>query len=226
MLLSILFAAPAQTTSIISHLVPGMYATQRDLPSSSESSTVVSLLHFLAIGYPSQSRYMEHLGSVPKAFLSAVPRRWLRDLTCALRQHNFARLERLTTRASALKALRLDPEVDIKSRNSTTEGPANLVLEAMCTLLDSLRARARETAWAVLRSAYRELSCPRPSEAAPSHTRDWLLRSLTLQAVAYKKARDKDDTLLDEWIQQRVSSGELRPKEGVDGRWIVCKAKS
>ena len=38
---------------------------------------------------------------------------------------------------------------------------------------------------------------------------------------------DVDDAkLLDIWIQARVICGELRQKEGVEGRWIICKMKS
>ena len=226
MFLSILFASPVQTTSVISHLIPDMYKAHQELPATSSFAAIASLLHFLATAYPSQNRYFEHLATVPTALLRPDALRWLKDLTRSLRQQNFARLEQLTSRSAVIKALPEEARPRPSSETSTTGAPSNLALEALCTLLDVLRSRARDTTWAILRSAYRELSCPKPTGDAVLSTREWLLRSLALRNVGFIKDGSDDETLLDLWMQQRVTLGDLRAKEGIEGRWIVCKVKA
>lgn len=224
MLLSIIFASPAQTTSVITHLIPNMYKAHKDLQKRSTLSIVASLLHFLVAAYPSQSRYFEHLSTIPRTFLSPETQRWLKDLTRALRQRSYAILGQMTSRSSALAALHIDKEAE--TGKSTMDNPSYLALEAIFTLLDTLRAKARDTTWAIVRAAYREFYCPVTNDPTPPPVRDWLVRSLALQPVASRKEDVDDAKLLDIWIQERVTCGELRQKEGVEGRWIICKMKS
>lgn len=223
MYLSILFASPAQTTSVISHLVPEIYKAHPDLPGGCTTASVTSLLHFLVAAYPSQMRFSEHLGTIPKAHLPPETGKWLGDLTRALRQHNFARIDRLSARSAVSHCLPTPTALTAPRGAPFAGAPADLASEALYTLLDSLRAKARDTTWLILRSAYRELSCPIPKDASPSFTRDWLVRSLALRGVASKNEKAGDEVLLDAWIAERASKGELRAKEGMDGRWIVAK---
>ena len=224
MYLSILFAAPTQTSSIVSHLVPIMYRAYPEPPKSCSLASIASLLHFLAIAYPSQSRYSEHLTSLPIAFVPSRARAWLRDQARCLRQHNFARIEQLTNRRALMQTLAT--EAGDSSSDRHAEAPHNLPMEALCTLLDTLRSKARDTTWAILRSVYRELSCPKPTDEASLYTRKWLLQSLLLSNVAQSENSEDGTALVDTWIQQRVTVGDLRAKEGVEGRWIVCRVKT
>lgn len=199
-----------------------MYKTPPHATKSRQYATVASLLHFLITAYPSQSRYSEHLSSIPTDYISSGVRSWLRELTRALRLHNFAWLERYTSRDVLLD--RLDCASIGVPRNESN-APRDLATEALATLLDALRSKASVTTWAILRSAYYELSCPTPSEGTSSLTRDWLLRSLLLCDVAFKEDADDDTAILDTWIQGKHKLGELRPKEGVEGRWVICKVR-
>lgn len=203
------------------------------LPDSSPTiASLLSSLHFLVTGYPSQSRYLEHLHSLPPPFLpeSSPSRSWLQELARAVRMRNYSRLENLTSReicggilkvAGALKAA---PDAHPSHKYSY---PIDLVLEAMCTLMESLRTKARDTNWLVLRVAYRELSLPKPSDSDPAPTRLWLYKSLALGSVSRAAHSGKIDqiALLDTWIESRRAQGDIRAKEGVEGRWTVIKPK-
>ncbi|GJE88487.1 hypothetical protein PsYK624_045700 [Phanerochaete sordida] len=222
---AILFSSPKDATSAISLLIPGLYKSQSRPPPTCPAAVTASLLYYLLVAYPSQSRYGEHLDYVPKGLIPDGIRQWLRDLTRALRQHSYSRLERLTERGAVETAL---GSASARPANEPKPGaPSDLALEALCGLLDSIRSRARDTTWTILRSAYRELSCPKPTDApASTFTRDWLLRCLLLRRVAPNDDKKSDEQLLDDWLTERVSRAELRPKDGAEGRWIVCKLKT
>ena len=84
--------------------------------------------------------------------------------------------------------------------------------------VDSLRAKVRETAWTVMRSAYRELAC----HVGSMDTRNWLERSLCLKSTI----SESFTIPLEQFLDQQSSLGTIRAKEGVEGRWIVCKIRS
>ncbi len=203
------------------------------LPNSSPMiASLLSSLHFLVSGYPSQSRYFEHLHSLPLSFLpeSSPARSWLQDLARTLRMRNYSRLENLTSRETyegILKAAGAPRAAADAHPSRKHSYPIDLILEAMCTLMDSLRTKARETNWLVLRVAYRELSLPKPSDSDPAPTRLWLYRSLALGSVERASHSEKIDaiSLLDAWIESRQAQGDIRAKEGVEGRWTVIKPK-
>lgn len=227
--LSIIFNSPTQTTSVISHLLPSIYNALPELHSNLMSTVLLASLHFLCFGYPSQSRCFEHLHSLPDSFLPKYHpvERWLRDLMRTLRLHNYSRLEDLTSREVCERVLKqagyASPRATIKTRSSTVD----LILEALCTLVNALRLKARETSWLVLRTAYRELSLPKPSDTDPAPTRAWLCQSLALKSVKGDAGSSITDvvTLLDTWVESRQAQGDIKPKEGVEGRWIVVKPK-
>jgi len=252
--LSIIFRSPKQTSSILSHLLPhlyfsststGLFRTHRALP-----ATLISLFHHILEGYPSQSRYYEHLHSLPRAFLprESEAYQWLRGLARSLRTRNFARLDRLTQQEAFERFISTDsppasagvsPMPPNSEANVSPGAPANLAREALSTLVDALRQRARETTWLVLRSAYRELHCPPASVSAgddgnattevPPSTRDWLARSLTLRPIMSDNEQPPDiGKLVDEWLMQKSAVGEVRRKEGpgMEDRWLVCKVST
>jgi len=213
--LSIIFNSPKQTSSILARLLhlhtlspPTSANTHPALP-----TTLLSLLHLLVTGYPSQSLYYEHLHSLPPTFLpqSSEAFRWLKSLVRCLRTRNYARLEELTERRTFARFVSDESNPEAKAKHQvgpdhqTNDGPrktdktahlgvpSNLPLEALCVLVEDLRIKARETTWLVLRSAYRELHCsPDPAPASGqdetktsvhSPTSEWLARSLTLRPV-------------------------------------------
>lgn len=232
--LSVIFASPAQTTSIVAHLT-SLYTSQAQLSRNCQTTTLVSLLHFLVAAYPSHSRCFEHLHSLPSNFLpsNSDAGRWLRQVTRTLRQGNYSLLERLTERAACthfadihITSKPAPGGVPGRSNKLSASASVNLALEALCTLLNALRTKARESSWTILRSAYRELSCPKNTEDVLSEPHQWLLNTLALRPVAPSDESRDEAALVDAWIEKRCAMGDLRPREGVDGRWIVCKPKS
>ncbi|GBE83063.1 hypothetical protein BKA93DRAFT_725687 [Sparassis latifolia] len=240
--LSILFHSPGQTTSTLSHLLPELYLRVFPSPPPFADSghpafptTILALLHNLISGYPSQSRYHELLHSLPRTFLprDSDAYRWMDDLTRTLRRRNYARLERLTQRDAF--ASFAAPDKVTSSGHAGKDGSTadadnrakSLHLEALCTLVDAVRAKARETAWRILRGAYRELTCPLPGRTAevPLTTSEWLARSLTLRSVLPQRIDHSISIaqLVDDWLNGKCKEGEVRRKEGIEGRWIVCK---
>jgi hypothetical protein len=75
--------------------------------------------------------------------------------------------------------------------------------------IDILRAKARESMWNVIRSAYRELWFEKPYA-----DRQWFGRHLCL---------DEDESSFDEWLLGLKISKQIIPKEGSENRWIVMK---
>ena len=103
----------------------------------------------------------------------------------------------------------------LKSTNSQIVS-FNLAHDAVLRILDALRQKVAETAWGIIRSAYRELWTDEAGEV----TRTWLARSLSLESV-----HDGDRTIeVLEWLERKVAVGHVRKKDG-QSRWIVCKAR-
>ncbi|OSX59638.1 hypothetical protein POSPLADRAFT_1048138 [Postia placenta MAD-698-R-SB12] len=252
--LSVIFCNTKQTASILSHLLPHLYSASPFSPPSASHSplpnVILSLLHELLESYPSQSRYFERLYSLPRAF---IPRdseeyRWVNDLARCLRRRSYANLEELTCRhaftsfflksdqsASETSKTQDATLIDAKDANFLAGAPAHLALEAACVLNDALRAKARETTWLVLRSAYRELHCLpscgdnvelKPDTGTVPSTAHWLIHSLALHSVTSGlEHTESADKLVNEWMAERCTAGEVRPKDGagMEGRWMICK---
>lgn len=99
-----------------------------------------------------------------------------------------------------------------------------MALEAMCVLVEDVRAKAQATAWLVIRSAYKELHCvPPPADAPAAHhsTSEWLAKSLALHSIECNVT--EPIKAVNAWLEQKCTEGEVRRKEGSEGRWIVCK---
>jgi hypothetical protein len=175
---------------------------------------LVCLLYQLLTAYPSQREFRASLASVPTAFFvdGSLARVWITSLAGCIRARNYAKIDKLTQiaalpvgDATALAAL---------PQRSNRE----LSRKAVYHLVNSLRNKTREMAWTVMRSAYRELSCQLDPQL---NTRAWLERSLGL--VSDIPAECHID--LDEWLDRESNLGHVRRKDGIEGRWIVCKPR-
>lgn len=111
----------------------------------------------------------------------------------------------------------VEVEPSLESLSIYPQSSSNLAKKALFSLVDALRGKAREATWSVIRSAYRELSCHAEAEG----TRDWLMRSLALYSVF----PDASGVSVDEWLEKQTRLGRVRPKEGAEGRWIICKIR-
>ena len=171
-------------------------------------SVLVSLLHHLVTSYPSQSTYNQQRTQIPLRKQSRVSN-WLISLTGSLRTRNYARFESLSRKESVLEI--------IKESNGTLEENGDLGLRAVLLLVESLRRKVGDSAWDTIRSAYRELSC----DPASLGTKAWLRRSLCLDSVIL----DDSSSEVESWLEQKVPLGHVRRKEGVEGRWIICKVR-
>ena len=126
---------------------------------------------------------------------------------------NYAKFENLSRKISILEVI----------GESTTTLDGNecqfhaLGTRALLVLVESLRRKAGDSAWDTIRSAYRELSCDPTSLG----TKTWLRRSLCLDSVVL----DDFSCEIESWLEQKLPLGHVRRKEGVEGRWIICKVR-
>lgn len=203
--LSAIYNLPRHTTAIITNLIPDFYLSYPPPRPNAELPVLVGLLHNLVAAYPSQGPFSQLSDSIPDTLFSKESngRSWLRDLTRALRTRNYYQLERLTERSTILGVLQVEEGF----------GP-----QAILCLVDQLRTKARDSAWQVIRSAYKELSCQVGSEG----TRDWLSHSLCLNAVSPTSDEALD---VDKWLSQTKALGQVQQKEGVVGKWVICKVR-
>ncbi|KAF9012970.1 hypothetical protein BDZ89DRAFT_1023750 [Hymenopellis radicata] len=191
--LGILFDTPRDILSVIPHLLSELYPKNKDAPHQT-LTILVSLLHNLNAGFPSQLPYRQTIDEIPHSlnFTGTEAHAWLKRLTKSLRTRNYVHFEQLTRRTSTLELL---------------QSGSDLAQKAFDFLISKLRARARQRTWLILRSVYRELSLH-----AETESRRWLSRCL---------AFPPDE--LDAWIASESALGHVRKKEGAEGRWIVVK---
>ncbi|CAK5266079.1 unnamed protein product [Mycena citricolor] len=199
--LSVLFDSPRQ----ISAIVPSFMAFIQHEPISPDPERsqmiVIGLLQQLITFYPSQREYNSFLHALPIALFTAdcSERVWITSLATCLRTRNYAQLEQILR----------PPSVPVPSLDVASD-PNRLAPRAIYHLIDSLRGKARDTSWTIMRSAYRELLCQKDEQ-----TRDWLQRSLGLSSSVD----------LDDWFKRTEQLGHVRRKEGVEDRWIVSKLR-
>ncbi|KAK0201937.1 hypothetical protein DFS33DRAFT_1489766 [Desarmillaria ectypa] len=209
--LAILFNVHRQIGSIIPHLFVDLLPANVSNEKEPFVTILVGLLYHLVAEYPSQITYRHFLDSLSSVFkfkdTSAYT--WIKNLSQTIRTRNYVHFESLT-RQSVLVGL-------VGDRSSDPTAIQHVAHLAFYSLIDSLHSRNRSITWIVLRSAYRELSCH-----AESETRAWLTRTLVLHPVASRKAAVAD---LDDWLESESLLGNVRRKEGIDGRWIVCKVR-
>ena len=218
--LSIVFESPKQPPSIIPHLIPGVYQAASCSQPLRLATLLVSLLYHLATTYPSQSTFRKHLDSIPHALLprDSKAHQWISALARSLRTKNYPQFDRLS-QVSIIVSTLSEPVGGLLTIASLTTAPRadasrELAHGAILTTLHALRAKARDTFWAVLRSAYNELAYT-PSAG---DSKQWLARSLCLESPLSEDLTMDPET----WLDDQARAGQVLAKEGVKGRYL-CK---
>jgi hypothetical protein len=210
---------------ILPHLVPEFYMKfSLDTRPHSLSMCSIALLYTLLAHFPSQRPYHELYHSIPSSMLPSTShqRQWISKVARALRTRNYASFNALTMPDGAVRthfeSCIFVLAVDTSQKN---EPPFQTELRAQTfrSILHRLRVRSRDAMWNVMRSAYRELSC----DIECLDTRNWLIRSLLLDSAA--PTNDRNSLDLDSWLAQTSQIGQIRRKEEIEGRWIVCKVR-
>lgn len=212
LLLAIVFGSLRHASAIVPHLVPDLYLSCPVHSQNVVPAILVSSIYHLLAKYPSQGPFHQHMDSIPHQLFpkESAARKWLTALAACLRKRQYAVFERESRRSTILHVLGLEEEEPRLSEH--------LGSMAVLVAMDSLRAKARETAWTVMRSAYRELTCHVDS----TNTRSWLERSLCLGSTSAEALTIP----LEQFLDQQNSLGAVRAKEGIEGRWIICKIRS
>jgi len=209
--LTTIFQSPVQVTSTLAYLLPNFY-----LPTTTPLATadrflsiLIALLHRISSFHPSQGAFRDQLRFFPS---SVFPRDsahyiWISSLAIALRSCNYARVELLTCSTQLLTLL--------GDTSSTKDCQiVNTSNAAILTLVDALRSKTRLQSWLIIRTAYREMTCSDSTDTA-----DWLRRSLLLQPSITGSSHES----LDDWLKARSKEGHIKAKEGMQGKWVVCK---
>ncbi|KAJ4482329.1 hypothetical protein J3R30DRAFT_2158429 [Lentinula aciculospora] len=226
--LATMFDNPRHLNSILPYFISQpSEATARVLTQQTYSvcAIFIALIGQLILGYPSQTLYRQSIHSIPNSLLqrSSKAYRWISSLSSSIWTNSFSKFEKLTRQSSLSELLdelspnSLSTEFNVLSLSSQpTKSNFELAGKAFCHVVNTLRTRVRHSTWNIIRSSYRELSC-----SVDSETRDWLIRSLALDVV---RLEDAFDSALDTWLKEKSAAGHIRPKDGVDGRWIVCRS--
>jgi hypothetical protein len=214
--LSIIFRSHAQTSSILTPLLPDLYLSVKP-PKDEASSSLTALLaslHSLERHYPSQRAFFDLKKSLPPSIsLKDDHQDWLRGLSCSLRRSGYSRFQRLTQNASLVRLVALETP-----NTPPLDGP-NLPLLSLQTLVTSIRDHLRVSAWCTIRSAYREFALPLPNTAT------WLSEVLLLEPEVGKQGPHRDSDKVQVWFTSRENLGEVVRKDGADGRWTVKSKK-
>jgi hypothetical protein len=210
--LSIIFHSHAQTTAILSPLLPDLYisvvSTVKD-EASSGLTVLLASLHSLERHYPSQRAFFDLSKSLPPSFaLQDDHQVWLHDLSCSLRRSGYSHFRRLTQKTTLVRLVASETP-DQTPLHPGPDGP-DLALLSLQTLVTSLRDRLRLSAWCTVRSAYREFALPQ------CDTTTWLSNVLLLEVET-----GKQEAHVQLWFTSREQLGEVVKKDGIDGRWAV-----
>ena len=212
--LSIIFHSYAQTTAILSPLLPDLYLSVRSTVEGEASSCLTVLLaslHSLERHYPSQRAFFDLSKSLPPSFaLRDDHQVWLHDLSCSLRRSGYSHFRRLTQKTTLARLV----ASETPDQTLLHSGP-DLALLSLQTLVTGLRDRLRLSAWCTVRSAYREFALPQCDTAT------WLSNVLLLEAETGKQEAHRDSDRVQLWFTSRENLGEVVKKDGVDGRWAV-----
>ena len=215
--LSIIFHSHAQTTSILSPLLPDLYLSVKPTVKGEASSSLTVLLaslHSLERHYPSQRAFFDLSTSLLPSFtLRDDHQVWLRDLSCSIRRSGYSHFRRLTQKTT-LGRLVASKTSETPDQTPLDSGP-DLALLSLETLVESLRDRLRLSAWCTVRSAYREFALPLCDTAT------WLSNVLLLEVETEKQDTRKDGDHVQLWFTSRENLGEVVRKGGMDGRWAV-----
>ena len=130
---------------------------------------------------------------------------------------NYAKFENLSGKKTVLEVIEESTTTKLDGNIQQLRPNSDLGTKALLFLVDSLRRKAGDSAWETIRSAYRELSC----DPTSLETKTWLRRSLCLDSVVL----DDSSCEIESWLEQKLPLGHVRRKEGVEGRWIICKVR-
>lgn len=212
--LSIIFHSHAQTTAILSPLLPDLYLSVKPTVKEGASPSLTVLLaslHSLERHYPSQRAFFELSKSLPPSLTLLEDHQvWLRDLSCSLRRSGYSHFRRLTEKANLGRLV----ASDTRDRTPLNQGP-DIALYSLQTLVENLRDRLRLSSWCAVRSAYREFALPQCDTAI------WLSNVLLLEVETGKQDTHKDGDRVQLWFTSREDLGEVVRKDGLDGRWAV-----
>lgn len=175
-------------------------------------TTTVVLLHDLTMHYPSQKEYFERVNTLPDRYLDrAIPiYSWLSALRASMHLSEYVKFEKLT-RISSLKGYLPSTPTELQDSVSRV-----YVADALKMLVASLRDKVRNSSWACLTRAYRELSVQSDNDTAA-----WMARMLLLNVDVGKASGVH--TKANAWIQDRRKVGEVKQKEDRPGQWIICR---
>ncbi|KAI0309922.1 hypothetical protein OF83DRAFT_932183 [Amylostereum chailletii] len=200
--LSVIFSSSTQTMSILSHLLPDLYATSKKTPS--QWTVLLALLHSLLAHHPSQQAFYDKYREIlPSCRLSHALALWIKGVARSLHRNEPLQLSQRAQLAQIEDLLPL-PSEDNRQRPSTIPPLHGLAVES---LLEAIRDLSRQSSWRILRSAYHEFGLP------VADTRTWLTRQLLLPEVS--------GMALDAWLKVREEKEEISQKEGAEGRWVV-----
>ncbi|KAJ8691369.1 hypothetical protein PTI98_010953 [Pleurotus ostreatus] len=200
-----IFDSQKQLNSIVPQL-PSLH------DSVSTTAHLISLVHYLTDQYPRQGVFQQHLDLLPSSFLprGSEARKWITSVSASLRTHNYVKFAELThpDAFSHFVVGEGDPSP------SANDSAARLALQAV---VDSLRRKSRDDTWSILRTSYREWSC----QDGFDWTRTWLEKCLVLRSVS----PHGQNMTAEQWLEGHAKDDHVRPREGIDGRWIVCKPR-
>ncbi|KAF8308199.1 hypothetical protein DL93DRAFT_2231783 [Clavulina sp. PMI_390] len=203
---------------ILSHLLldfPAEKVTE-SAPSTAQhflcDAAFIYLLDLMVSEYPSQRAFRPAFSDLRRSnVVSQECQVYIERLSLLLRRNDFLSVSS-TTRLESKSLAKV-----LKSP-SRPPNPSPLFMEALQTLMERLRSKARDTAWLVIRSAYRE--------ADVNASQEWLSRSLLLSSRSYADgAADAGQVPVSQWFKDRASMGEtealLRDGKTLDGRWTL-----
>ncbi|KAG6853931.1 hypothetical protein C0991_012423 [Blastosporella zonata] len=143
--LAAVFESPKQTTAVIPHLLPSLYLTSSPPHKNRLITVLISLLHHLAITYPSQGTFRQFFDLIPTDFLpkSSAAHKWIRTLAKSLRTQNYATFEVLSRSASISRLFEgpEDPDLSgaMKPLSLSGRDSESLAHQALFTLVHLLR---------------------------------------------------------------------------------------
>lgn len=215
---SLFVAVVFDSSRHVSALAPHMLAVYIDNVHSSfskQAAVLVSLLHHLVT---SPTTFCQHLRrKASSIILSSSPEYgWLLSLATALQLRNYSRLAFLT-RSESWSPFVQGIGHSKQPSDPPKTGHPNVAYGAVEMMVNKIRLKSRESSWPVLRSAYRELVCQPGSSTIP-----WLVRSLKLSDGCQDS---RAGVTVADWLRSKASLGQVRQKEGVEGRWIVSKER-
>lgn len=173
--------------------------------------TLLSLLHYLIEGFPSQKSYQELFSRISPTGEPHI--QWIQGVAEALRRGNYVKFATIT-REEIIRGLFPPPSLEDKlsSLSISSSTLPNLPQRSLHHLVALLRSKARQSTWLVIRSAYRELTL-----LPATTTQAWLEKSLGLTGEMDSQ----------QWLEKQIEKGGTKKKEGdgMEGRWIVYRPR-